>query len=183
VVRVTPRNSKDAPSPDSEERVYGKEAGVKDKHVAALLGDVHKLLRRSIDPNAPDLEQRVYGKEAGVTDVHVAALLGDVHKLVNGLRRGIDPNARCIRDITPLHLACKSGHLAVVQLLVKHGAEVSARSSQGVVPIQVAVSHGHTAVVRYLRDIQCSEAVRVSLSEFHSSAARQHKVRPYRQMI
>jgi ankyrin repeat protein len=112
--------------------------------------------------------------------MHVAALMGDLHKLVDALQRGDSPNARCIRDITPLHLACKGGHLAAVQLLVKHGAEVTAKSTQGVVPIQVAVNHGQTAIIRYLRDNQCSEAVRASLSEFHASTVGKNIVLPLR---
>jgi ankyrin repeat protein len=111
-------------------------------------------------------------QESGVTEMHTAALKGDLQALVDALQKGGSPNSRCVRNVTPLHLACKGGHLAAVQLLVKHGAEVSARSTQGVTPLQVALKHGQSEIVRYLRDIQCSDAVRASLSELPSAAVR-----------
>ncbi|RMD40014.1 hypothetical protein DV735_g5129, partial [Chaetothyriales sp. CBS 134920] len=41
------------------------------------------------------------------------------------LRRGADPNARCLFDITPLSIACQSADIAVIKALFAHGASAA----------------------------------------------------------
>jgi ankyrin repeat protein len=66
--------------------------------------------------------------------------------------KGIDVEAKTIRDQTPLHAALSRGHVKMVRLLLGYGASVMAKTTDGDSALNIAVKHGNKESVELIID-------------------------------
>ncbi len=57
------------------------------------------------------------------------------------LERGADPNARCVKQVTPLWFAAYSGKAELLRLLIGAGGDVNARQKDGFTPLHALSTH------------------------------------------
>lgn len=69
------------------------------------------------------------------------------------LAKGIDPNARGIKDRTPLMAAAAFDKIELVKLLVENGADPKLTDEEGVTALQVAINKGHQEIISLLKPL------------------------------
>ena len=81
-----------------------------------------------------DIEQRTADDNAilaGATSLHLASYYGRTDAMRTLLALGANPNARDVRQQTPLHIAVIQGHSAIIKLLRNAKADLNLRDAQG----------------------------------------------------
>lgn len=101
---------------------------------------IHRLLRTK-----PALS-----KQDGDELLMLAAGLGHYTIAKELLEYGVDPNARGVKDRSPLLAAAAFNKIDVVKLLLQHGADATATDTDGVSPIQIAREKGNEEIVKLL---------------------------------
>ena len=79
--------------------------------------------------------------DTGFTILHQAVLFGHVPVAILALERGADPNARCVKQVTPLWFAAYSGKAELLRLLIGAGGDVNARQKDGLTPLHALSTH------------------------------------------
>lgn len=79
-----------------------------------------------------------------------AAVAGDAAALEDGLRSGVDVNAKDRHGQTAIMLAAHRGHLEAVRLLLRHGADLNVTAKYGLSALMLAIVGGHEGVAREL---------------------------------
>jgi len=92
--------------------------------------------------------------EAGNELLLLAAGLGHEKIAKSLLDRGIDPNARGIKDRTPLMAAAAFDKIKLVKLLLASGADPAAKDEEGVNALQVAMNKGNPEIVSLLKQTE-----------------------------
>jgi len=88
------------------------------------------------------------------TILHQAAAEGSLDMVKRLIDKGVDIDARDIKDWSSLHLAAVCGHQTVVQVLLDAGADINAKTCLHSTPLYVATDAKQTAVVQTLLDNQ-----------------------------
>ena len=81
-----------------------------------------------------DLEQKTADDNAilaGATSLHLASYYGRTEAMRMLLSLGANPNARDVRQQTPLHIAVIQGHPAIIKLLRNAKADLNLKDTQG----------------------------------------------------
>lgn len=79
-------------------------------------------------------------------DLLDACYENDEIKIFDLLRKGADPNAKTINNVTPLMYAVQNGNYFISQKLIDAGAEVDAKPNNGIYPIFNALFNQDTAI-------------------------------------
>lgn len=112
------------------------------------------MIRLLLDMGA-DLDAR-YSMHivSGPTALHEAARRrdGDTMRLL--LKRGVSPNVRSHRSLTPLHIAATKDHVAGARLLLQYGGETGIVDAYGFTPMLEAERHGAKNVARLLLEAE-----------------------------
>jgi ankyrin repeat protein len=100
----------------------------------------------------PDAAQPVAQKAQPATDkaFFEAAFAGELDPIINGLRNGVDANARNAEAQTALMLACFNGHSHVGAALLAAGARVDERDPTGRTALMYAATSPDVATVELL---------------------------------
>lgn len=87
---------------------------------------------------SPDDIQSIDSMPSNVRSIMQAAAAGDVQQCRSILRKGVDPNVRGSKGVSPLHVASHEGQLEVMQELLKLGADINAVDKDGDTPLILA---------------------------------------------
>lgn len=101
---------------------------------------IHRLLRTK-----PTLS-----KQDGDELLMLAAGLGHHTITKELLEYGVNPNARGVKNRSPLLAAAAFNKIDVVKLLLQHGADATATDADGVSPLQIAKEKGNEEIVKLL---------------------------------
>ena len=138
------RSSRRVTKPD----LYGAVARKDHKEVTRLLKEGSSANQQ--DPRVIELAEEVGYKAGVMLPIHQAALAGDAKMIEILLNAGADPNARGIKNITPLQFAASQNAPDAVQLLLSHGADPLLRDDSGTSALDVARRRGFSEVVQIL---------------------------------
>ena len=70
------------------------------------------------------------------------------------LKKGVNVNARGIKDRTPIMAAAAFNKIELVRLLIEHGADVSVSDEEGATALKVAENKGNHEIASLLRSAQ-----------------------------
>lgn len=104
--------------------------------VAAILNDQYDLATLLLRYNATVDQTGPLNRTA----LHESAFLGLENFVYLFLESGANPNARDIKQKTPLALAAQNGHFNVVEILLQKGANVKCESESGTILFEAAAS-------------------------------------------
>jgi ankyrin repeat protein len=84
------------------------------------------------------------------TAIHDAAKSGNLDQIQRLVIKGVDVNAKAVRDETPLIIAAIAGNGEIVNYLLQRGADINARSASGLTALHAAAYAGHTEIISLL---------------------------------
>ncbi|KAA0168659.1 hypothetical protein FNF28_02399 [Cafeteria roenbergensis] len=117
---------------------------------------LHPLLRAARDGDVDALNRATTEALRAARDkesrgaIHHAALGKQLAALECLLDRGLDPNDKTSKGLSPVHLAVHAGSLECIQLLAKRGATVATPDKSGRSPLTVAVMGGKVDLAEHL---------------------------------
>ena len=99
-------------------------------------------------------KMKVIPPEVGNELLLLAAGLGHEKIAKKLLDRGIDPNARGVKDRTPLMAAAAFDKINLVKLLLANGANPKLTDEEGTTALQVATNKGNPEIVSLLKSLE-----------------------------
>jgi ankyrin repeat protein len=109
--------------------------------------------------------------------IHDAARAGDLEQVQQLVVKGVDVNARAVRDETALMIAALAGKGDIVNYLLQRGADINARNSSGMTALHAAAYGGYTDIVRLLitKGAEVNDAAnRFGVTPLHVASEENH---------
>jgi ankyrin repeat protein/WD40 repeat protein len=82
--------------------------------------------------------------------IYEAVKRGDTNAINDLVKRGVQVNADCPFNTTPLTLACEKGYIDVVAFLVQSGALLDSPNRNGLTALEIALAQRNQPILRFL---------------------------------